>query len=61
MTSNTQTNNIDTTRGQKKYDSKVKNIEGIFSKVGDLLDLTTYKKEFNDIINSVKDDPTFSN
>ena len=55
-----QLNNIDLTRGHKEYDSKVKNLEGMLTKLKGILDITKYQTELNQIINDVKNDPSLS-
>ena len=37
----------DLTRGYKKYDTAVKNLEGILDKIKVLFDVTTYQKELD--------------
>lgn len=53
-------NDVDLTRGYQKYDAMVKNIEGIFSKINHLFDITEYKKELDKIINDASNDSSFS-
>lgn len=51
---------IDLTRGRKEYDSKIKNLEGIFSKVENILDISIYKEELQSIKNIVNNNPDLS-
>ena len=46
----------DLTRGYKKYDTAVKNLEGILDKIKVLFDVTTYQKELDDIKTQVESD-----
>lgn len=55
-----QSDNLDLTRGHKEYDSKVKNIEGILKKLEGILDISEYRKEFNEIIGEFEKDPSLS-
>lgn len=41
--------NLDLTRGFKEYEAAVKNIRGIFNKIGSILDTDDYKREFETI------------
>ena len=40
---------LEQNRGQKEYDSNIKNIEGILSKVKDIIDVSKYYNELNSI------------
>ena len=40
----TRVENIEITRGYKEYDSKIKNLEGIFAKTEKILDISKYKE-----------------
>lgn len=53
--------NIELKRGRKEYESKIKNLEGIFDKLQKVLNITEYKKEFNQIKNDVNNDSSLSN
>ena len=55
-----QGNNIDLTRGHKEFESKCKNIEGIFSKLEGILDTSKYQKEYAEILKDCKKDPSMS-
>lgn len=55
-----QENNIDLTRGHKAFDSKSKNIEGIFTKLEGILDTTKYQEEYLAILLDLKRDPSMS-
>lgn len=61
QSSQSQEINIDLNRGHKEYDSKVKNIEGILSKIECILDVKKYKKEFNEILKEVESDTSLTN
>ena len=56
----TQENNIDLTRGHKAFESKSKNIEGIFTKLNGILDTTKYQEEYAQILKDLKRDPSMS-
>lgn len=46
----------DLTRGYKKYDTAVKNLEGILDKIKVIFDVTSYQKELDDIKAQVESD-----
>ena len=46
----------DLTRGYKKYDAAVKNLEGILNKIKVIFDVTTYQKELDNIKKQVESD-----
>lgn len=46
--------------GQKEYEAKVKNLEGIFTKVEKILDISEYKKSLEQIKSEVHNDPDLS-
>lgn len=48
--------NLDLTRGFKEYESVVKNIRGIFEKIGSILDINDFKAELDDIQTEVLND-----
>lgn len=48
---------IDLNRGRKEYEAKIKDIEGILSKVKDLLDTSKYYSQLEQIKNKVNNDP----
>ena len=54
----TQENNIDLTRGHKAFESKAKNIEGIFTKLNGILDTSKYQEEYSLILRDLKSDPS---
>ena len=56
-----QSKDLDLTRGHKEYDSKVKNLEGMLTKLKSILDITKYQNELNQIKNDVKNDSSLSN
>jgi len=56
-----ETNNIDLTRGHKEYDSKVKNLEGIFEKVSIVLDISEYRQELKSIQKGIDNDSSLRN
>lgn len=53
--------NTELTRGHKRYDSKVKNLEGIFAKLQNVLDISEYEREFQQIKIDVFNDSSISN
>ena len=55
-----QIENMNLTRGHKEYDSKVKNLEGIFKKIEKILDISKYKEAFLTITSEVNDNPNLS-
>lgn len=55
----TQASNLDLSRGHKEYDSKVKNLEGILTKVEKILDVSLYRKELQQVKNDVSNNPEF--
>lgn len=55
----TQNNVIES--GQKEYESKVKNLEGIFKKIEKILDISEYRQELERIKNEVHNDPDLLN
>ena len=55
-----QIENMNLTRGHKEYDSKVKNLEGIFKKIEQILDISKYKEAFLTITSEVNDNPNLS-
>lgn len=57
----TEIENNELNRGHKEYDSKVKNLEGIFNKIQNILDITEYKKELEQIQFEVSNDSSLSN
>ena len=57
----TRVENIEITRGYKEYDSKIKNLEGIFAKTEKILDISKYKEEFQQIQDEVNKDSRLSN
>lgn len=54
-------NNLDLSRGYKEYESLIKNIRGIFSKVGSILDINKYKQELEDIQREAANDNSINN
>lgn len=56
-----QFNEIELTRGHKEYEAQVKNLEGIFTKLEGLFDVTKYKSTFNQIQDDFNNDPSFEN
>lgn len=54
-------NNIDLTRGNKKYDAAIKNINGIIEKISPLFDITEYKIKLNDIQNRIQNEDALKN
>lgn len=48
--------NVELSKGYREYDSKIKNIEGIFLKIQNLFDITIYKEELNKIKSDVSKD-----
>ena len=46
----------DLTRGYKKYDTAIKNLEGILDKIKVIFDVTSYQKELDDIKSQVESD-----
>ena len=57
----TQQLNENLSRGHKEYESKIKNVEGILSKLSGILDTSKYISELNQIKNDLKNDPSFQN
>lgn len=55
----TQNNVIES--GQKEYESKVKNLEGIFKKIEKILDISEYRQELEQIKSEVYNDPDLLN
>ncbi len=55
-----QENNIDLNRGYKAFDSKSKNIAGIFSKLNGIIDTSKYHEEYAEILMDLKKDPSTS-
>lgn len=53
--------NENVSRGHKEYESRLKNVEGILSKLNGILDTSKYISEFNQIKEDVKNDPSFQN
>lgn len=51
---------INLTTGQKGYDYRIKNLEGIFDKIENIFDVSEYKKRFLDIQNNVEKDDKVS-
>ena len=47
---------LDLNRGFKEYNSKVKNLEGIFTKVEDILDISGYKQSLKEIEEELKNE-----
>lgn len=56
-----QNNNNDLTRGFKEYDSKIKNIESILKKVGNIFDISNYATELNNIKDEVNNNKDLGN
>ncbi len=52
--------NLDSTRGRKEYEAKVKNLEGIFNKLHNILDISEYEDKFNQIKTDVSNSVNFS-
>ena len=50
----------DLTRGYQKYDSAVKNLEGILDKVKVIFDITNYQSLLNEIKTKVENDEDLS-
>ena len=50
----TQQLNENLSRGHKEYESKIKNVEGILSKLSGILDTSKYISELNQIKNDLK-------
>jgi len=57
----TEINNTELNRGRNSYDSKVKNLEGIFTKVQNILNISEYEKKLEQIKNEVNNDSSLSN
>lgn len=49
---------LELSRGHKDYDAKVKNLEGIFAKLEDILDIKADKRTLEEIKRDVANDPT---
>lgn len=56
---NQATQDINLSRGHKEYDSKLKNVEGMLSKLDGLLDIQKYIEEYRKIKLDTKNDPSF--